>query len=205
MPGVGLEDGSLPDTMEEDFQRKREEMQGVAKDCVVVVDNIPKIGPEKFPKLLSRLTPKFEQVGRMRRDENDKPRLTFVTDEIGSTLGFAFAEYESPEEAQKALIQLHNFQLDRVHCFWACNASDLERLQTVPDEFVPPPPLPVLAADRPNFKSWLLDERGRDQFMVRHGEETSIFWHDHIVKPQLVSYIFIPSLFATSVGAPCCL
>lgn len=189
MPGVGLDSGpeDREQMVDDDFDKKREEMQRVAKDCVVVVDNIPKIGSDKFPRLVSILTTKFESMGRLRRDENDKPRLTFARSDDGSTLGFAFAEYISPEEAHKALALLHNFQLDRHHRFWACTAGDLEILQEVPEEFVPPPQMAITERDRPNFKSWLLDERGRDQFMIRHEDETSIFWHDHIVKPQLVS------------------
>lgn len=169
---------------------KREEMQRVAKDCVLIVDNIPRIGPEKYTKLVSKLTPKFQQSGQMRLDDHNKPRLSFIQANDGSSLGFAFAEYTTPEEARKAMSVLHNFQLDRVHRYWACTAGDLEKLQRMPNEFVPPPPLPVTNAGKPNFKSWLLDGRGRDQFMIRHEDETSIFWHDHIVKPQMVSCIF---------------
>lgn len=178
----GLDQG-----LEEDFNRKREEMQRVAKDCVVVVDNVPKIGAEKFPRLVAKLTPRFEAAGRMRTGENEKPFLEFVQADDGSSLGYAIAEYISPEEAHKAMAQLHNFQLDRNHRFWACTAGDFERLQQMPDEFVPPAALPVTTKDRPNIKSWLLDERGRDQFMIRHQDEASIYWHDHVVKPQLVS------------------
>lgn len=196
MPALGPSDDVAIDTMEEDFKRKREEMQRVAKDCVVVVDNVPKIGSEKYVRLVSKLTPKFEAVGELRRDKNGKPRLTFVQAKDGSTLGFAFAEYTTPEEAYKAMRALHNFQLDRVYKFWACTAGDLERLQSMPEQFVPPPPLPVTVSNRPNFKSWLLDERGRDQFMIRHEDETSIYWNDHIIKPQLVSiFLFVPIIY----------
>lgn len=187
MPGVGP-DGVMPiDSIEDDFMRKKEEMYRVAKDCLVVIDNLPKIGPEKYEKLVNKLTPMFEKSARMRRDEQDAPRLTFVRADNGSTLGFALAEYITPEEAAKAVASLHNFQLDRSHRFWVCTAGELERLQSIKEEFVPPPPLPVTLKNRPNFKSWLLDERGRDQFMIRHNHETSVYWHDHIVKPQLVS------------------
>ncbi|KAI0563719.1 Translation initiation factor eIF3 subunit B [Gracilaria domingensis] len=187
MPGVGPDEVAPIDSIEDDFQRKKEEMRRVAKDCVVVIDNVPKIGPEKYDKLVGKLTPMFEKSARMRRDEQDKPRLTFIRNESGYTLGFAIAEYITPEEAYKAVASLNNFQLDRSHRFWACTAGELERLQHIPEEFVPPPPLPVSLKNRPNFKNWLLDERGRDQFMIRHNHETSVYWHDHIVKPQLVS------------------
>lgn len=187
MPGVGPEAVMPIDSIEDDFMRKKEEMHRVAKDCLVVVDNVPKIGPEKYEKLVKKLKPLFEKSARMRRDDQDASRLTFVRAENGSTLGFAFAEYITPEEAVKAVAALHNFQLDRSHRFWACTAGELERLQGIKEEFVPPPPLPVSLKNRPNFRSWLLDPRGRDQFIIRHNHETSVYWHDHVVKPQLVS------------------
>lgn len=186
MPGIGLEQDGIEALLEEDFEKKRDEMQRVAKDCIVVVDNIPKIGPDKFNRLVTVLTTKFEEVGRMRVDANGKPRVTVAQGGDGSTVGFAFVEYISPEEAHKALVALHNAPLDRHHRFWACTAGDLEKLQEVPSEFVPPKQMAVMK-NRPNYKSWLLDERGRDQFMIRHEDDTSIFWHDHVVKPHMVS------------------
>lgn len=172
--------------LEEDLERKREEMHRVAKDCVLVIDNIPKIGPEKYQKLLSKLSQTFAKCGKLLQSEDGTRRITLVQNADGATVGFAFVEFISPEEAHKAMLSLHNLQFDRAHRFWACTAGDLERLQSVPTTFVPPQ-ASLVSADRPNFKSWLLDERGRDQFLIRHGDTTSIYWHDYIMKPQLVS------------------
>lgn len=174
---------------EEMMQRKRDDMHQFARESVVIVDNIPKIKKDKYTKLVGRLTPKFEEVAAVRKDEDGNPLVTFVTDAEGSTLGFAFAEYADPQQARRAVAALHGLVLDRNHTFWACTASALKELQHVPDEFVPPKPLPVSAADRPNFKSWLLDPRGRDMFMIRDNAVTSVFWHDHVVKPELVSLL----------------
>lgn len=197
--GAVAKDPRLPDVAppkaksqqpdEEAFHRKLEDMRHFAKDSVVVVDNIPKINKDKYTKLVGRLTPKFQEVGELRKDEDGNPMVTFATDSEGSTLGFAFAEYEDPRQAGLAVRALHNQVLDRNHTFWACTASALEELQHVPDQFVPPKPLPIADTEhQPNYKSWLLDERGRDMFMIRNNEVTSVFWHDHVVKPQLVSF-----------------
>lgn len=191
MPAVEMDHMPMPDALEEDFERKREEMQRVAKDCILVVDNIPKTGPEKYQKLFAKLSKTFDKCGRMRQGEDGQPRLLLVRNSDGGTLGYAFVEFVSPEEAHKAMASLHNLQFDVSHRFWVCTAGNMELLQDVPETFVPPQPPPVSTSDRPNFKSWLLDGRGRDQFMIRHEDTTSIFWHDHVVKPQLVSSLSI--------------
>lgn len=187
MPALGPEPVDVMDpSLQEDFTQKREEMQRVAKDCMVVIDNLPKASAEKYARLTAVVTPLFERSAEVCRDEDGKPRVTIVQGDNGSSLGFAFVEYITPEEAQKALSQLHNYQLDKTHRFWACTAGDLQKLQEMSDEFVPPAAVPI-AKDRPDFKNWLLDERTRDQFLIRHEDEMSIYWHDHIIKPQLVS------------------
>ncbi len=196
MVGMVAEHAQGPEALiEDELHPKLEEMRRIAKDSIVVVNNIPKIKKDKYPKLVARLTPKFEDVAKIRRDEDGNSLVSFVTNEEGSTLGFAFAEYQNPEQAHKAVVALHQHILDRNHTFWACTASALEQLQMVPEEFVPPAPLPVATPNQPNYKSWLLDERGRDMFMIRNNEVTSIYWHDHVVKPKLVglnSVRFVP-------------
>lgn len=178
----------MDDVLADDFARKREELRRVAKDCVLVVDNIPKIGQDKYQKLYNKLSQTFEKFGRLQHDASNQPLLSLIQDDaLGQTAGYAFVQFVSPEDAHKAMLALHNLQFDRAHRFWACTAGDLERLQNVKEDFVPPPAPVVTTMDQPNFKSWLLDPRGRDQFMIRHEDTTSIYWHDHIVKPQMVS------------------
>lgn len=179
--------GPTEASLEEDFTWKKEEMRRVAQDCFIIVDNIPKAGADKYNKLVGFVTNKFEKAGRVRKSESGEPRVNVVKDEQGGSTGFATVEYISPEEAQKALHFLHNVNLDRTHRMWACTLTNLKKLQDIPDTFKPPQALPV-TSNRPNYKSWLLDDRGRDQFLIRHEDETSIFWHDHVVKPQLVSF-----------------
>lgn len=174
------------DEQEDMFERKLSEMRQYAKDCVVIVNNIPRIDQDKIPKLMSRVLPKLAGAGEIRKDADDKPCVKFPTDENGRTVGCAFCEFVNPKQAHIAVIKIDGFVLDRNHTFWARTASVFEELQSVPDTFVPPERLPV-SRDRPNYKSWLLDERGRDMFAMRHNEITSVFWNDHIVKPKLVS------------------
>lgn len=75
----------------------------------------------------------------------------------------------------------------------------LGMIEKRPDEIVPPLSSGILIY-RLNFESWLFDERGRDQLMIHHGDKTSIFWHDHIIKTHL-DYAGIIQTDAASVGS----
>lgn len=35
-----------------------------------------------------------------------------------------------------------------------------------------------------NLLTWLTDERGRDQFVVRFGSETEVYWNERLGKPE---------------------
>ncbi len=174
---------------DEELTRKRMMARERRKHCVVVVHNVPVVGPEKYNKLKSRLNTRiFEKSGRVRKDENGEPCIVYPQSPEGGSLGFAFIEYVDPDQAHRAVMDLDNRVLDPKHTFWARTAGDFERLLNVPEEFVPPTPLPAATKDMPNYRSWLLDSRGRDMFLVRHEETTSIYWHDHVVKPSMVSF-----------------
>jgi translation initiation factor 3 subunit B len=177
-----------PPPMEDDFERKHHEMRSVAKDCLVVIDNLPAdVASDKFDKLCEKVYPRFETAGKVARNpDGDTPRILIARDDDGKTLGYAFVEYISPEEAHKAVVALHKSALSKKHVFWVDTAGALEKLQDVPDEFVAPADLTQAVEARHDIKSWLLDSRGRDMFLIRHDKETAVWWNDHITKPQLV-------------------
>jgi translation initiation factor 3 subunit B len=191
--------GDAAPHLEDDFECKHHEMRSVAKDCLVVIDNLPEVPPEKYAKLCDKVFSYFMKAATVARDgESDTPRIVLARDDSGNTLGYAFVEYVSPEEAHKAVISLHNTPLSRKNIFWVDTAGALERLQDVPDIYTPPD-LNIASRDRPDYKSWLLDQRGRDMFMIRHDTNTSIWWHDHVVRPQLVC-LLVFFLLLTSLG-----
>jgi translation initiation factor 3 subunit B len=189
----------VPDApIDDDYERKHHEMRSVAKDCLVVIDNLPEVEPEKYAKLCDKVFPRFEAAGRVARNPNDDtPRIHMAKGSNGWTVGYAFVEYVSPEDAHKAVISLHGTALSKKHVFWVDTAGALERLQDVPDEFTPPSDLTVASRGRADYKSWLLDARGRDMYMIRHDKETTIYWNDHTVKPSIVSFlqVIFPSCF----------
>ena len=102
------------------------------------------------------------------------------------TLGFAFIEYTTAEAALEAIRGMNGHVLDKKHTLRVYAHRDFERLMNHPDEFVPPAPDASASAENP--RDWLLDEHGRDQFVVRHGDETEIWWHDPIAKGRQMVY-----------------
>lgn len=150
---------------------------------VVVVDHIPVTSEDRFQKLSSVLKNVFGQMGTIAEDGLYIP----VDEETKSTKGFAFVEYTTKEAAEQAVKQLHGFRLDKSHVFNVVRFDDFKKVENVPDEYVEVP-LPKIEP-KDNLQSWLLDDRtvkGTDQFVVRQGDTTDIYWNDaHAQKPDL--------------------
>ena len=139
---------------------------------VIVVDNLPQIPEAKFAKLLNVLTKIFSQIGEVREGG-----LLMPQDEATKTsLGYAFIEFATEQQAQSAVEQTNGYKLDKSHIFKVCKFDDFEKYQKVPDEYSAPPPKAF--ARRENTQAWMMDQRGRDQFVCRFGDETQIFWND---------------------------
>ena len=90
--------------------------------------------------------------------------------------GFAFIELGSPQEAQAAREQTHGYALDKKHTFAVSMFDDFEKYGKVPDEYQVPEPKPFQAAE--SIHSWMLDKLGRDQFVIRAGDLTEVYWND---------------------------
>ena len=136
------------------------------------MDNLPQIPEAKFGKLLNVLTKIFTQIGEIREGGMLMPQ----DESTKTSLGYAFVEFANEQQAQSAVEQTDGYKLDKTHIFKVCKFDDFEKYQKVPDEYVAPPPKPF--APRENTQAWMMDQRGRDQFVCRFGDETQIFWND---------------------------
>ena len=106
-----------------------------------------------------------------------------VDEETKMSKGYAFVEYLTAEEATAALEQTDGYKLDRQHVFKVNRLEDFDKYGAVPDEYTVPEEKEFLP--RENLHSWLLDERGRDQFVIRYGDETEVYWNDaHQGRPE---------------------
>jgi len=78
--------------------------------------------------------------------------------------------------ADAALEQTQGYRLDKNHVFQVTKFDDFEKLSKVPDSYIPLEKKEY--KPRENLQSWMMDDRGRDQFVTRWADETEIFWND---------------------------
>lgn len=170
---VMLPEGDDMDIPSDDDEVQEEDVQTDSGfGNVLVVDNLPKVGPEKFDKLTQILTKIFSSVGRIREGGMYHP----VDKETNASKGYAFVEYETPDAARAGRDTLNGYQLDKQHKFATSLFDDFDRLARVPEEWQDPEPKPYEGPA--DLQWWLTDRRGRDQFVVRYGDETEVHWND---------------------------
>jgi translation initiation factor 3 subunit B len=140
-------------------------------ECVLV-DHIPKVDEVKKPKLINVLNKIFSQIGTIMKLE--------MPMKSGVSLGFALIQFQTKESANIAIENVNGYQLDKNHIFSVMPYSELSRLASLSDTYVEPPKREF--QEPPDLKSWLSDESGRDQFVIRHGasnvEETTVSWSE---------------------------
>ncbi|KAG6395119.1 hypothetical protein SASPL_145711 [Salvia splendens] len=90
-----------------------------------------------------------------------------------------------PVEAELAKEKTHGYKLDRSHIFSVNMFYDIEKFLNVPEQWAPPESKPYTPGE--NLQKWLMDEKARDQFVIRAGTDTEVLWNDaRQSKPELV-------------------
>uniref|UniRef100_A0A7S1TCY0 Eukaryotic translation initiation factor 3 subunit B n=1 Tax=Compsopogon caeruleus TaxID=31354 RepID=A0A7S1TCY0_9RHOD len=171
---------------EEEIAEERRRWHERARHSVVVVDKLPKVNEEKFGRLRDYLVKIIQNVASTRADHDP---LTFSMPQgpDGMTYGMAMCTCVSPEDALRLVLQLNGYQFDRAHKLSACTLAEAERVLSLPEIFNPDSiqdRLPQDVSAVPYKKWWLLDPRGRDQYLIRHGDETEIFWFDPVTMSE---------------------
>ncbi|OIT24790.1 eukaryotic translation initiation factor 3 subunit b [Nicotiana attenuata] len=131
---------------------------------ILVVDNLPVVPKEKFEKLEGVVRKIYSQLGVIKEDG-----LWMPVD----------------PEAELSKEKTHGYKLDRSHIFVVNMFDDIEKFLKVPDEWAPPEIKPYVPGE--NLQQWLADEKARDQFVIRAGNDTEVLWNDaRQLKPELV-------------------
>lgn len=146
---------------------------------VVVVDNCPVIGTKKFDRLVAVLRKTFSKWGSI----VDNGLYMPVDEETQKTVGYFFVEYESKEMAQKAVEEGNNKKLDSKHTLRVNLFDDIDEYSNKSD-VMEEPKQSEFNQSVANQTAWLLDDLGRDQFVVRHGDDTDVCWNDPMRRPN---------------------
>ncbi|KAK2798844.1 Translation initiation factor 3 subunit b [Emmonsiellopsis sp. PD_5] len=142
-------------------------------DAFVVIDGLPIVPEENKPRLIKFLLKKLNTVGRTSDDAIFMPM-----NENNMSEGFAFVEYESPEQAIEATKHLHGTPLDKKHTLAVNKLTDIDRYGRegrVDEEYKPPTIEPFKEKD--HLRSWLGDASARDQFAMYRGDKVGVFWN----------------------------
>ncbi|XP_047340878.1 eukaryotic translation initiation factor 3 subunit B-like [Impatiens glandulifera] len=139
---------------------------------IIVVDNLPIVPKEKFDKLEGVIRKIYGQIGVIKENGLWMP----IDPNTQKTLGYCFIEYNLPQEAEVAREKTNNYKLDRSHIFAVNMFDDIEKFMKVPDEWAPPESKPYEPGE--NLQQWLADEKARDQFVIRAGNDTEVLWND---------------------------
>lgn len=179
------DNGSYDSDEEIDFSDLKEQYdvrleQGL--DAFVVVDGLPVVPEDSKPKLVKFLVKQLNKAGKVKEDGFFMP----VNDK-GMTDGYAFVEYQTPQQAIAATKQLHGTAIDRKHTFAINKITDVERYGRegrIDDEYQPPKIDDF--TEKEHLRWWLGDSNSRDQFVMLRGDNVGVFWNKKKDPPENV-------------------
>jgi translation initiation factor 3 subunit B len=136
-------------------------------DTIIVVDNAPKVKPDRLAKLENVLTRVFSKFGNVLNQFHPM-------DENELSKGYFFMEFANREQTEQAVKAGNGYKLDKSHVFIVNHFSDFDKYRNLPEEWEPPTKEEY--KEMGNLKSWLLDQDCNDQFAVIHagGTKTAV-------------------------------
>lgn len=154
---------------------------------VLVIDNLPRIDAAKEDKLLAVLRKNVFAPA----SATLKPGGTyFPRDPADSqSLGYAFFEFASADQADAVYRAAHNYRLDKSHVLFAIRFGDFERLdENAADDDTYKEPAVEPHVEREYLKGWLGDAAARDQFVFMSNTVTNVCWGPRTGRPMEVAY-----------------
>lgn len=151
-------------------------------DAFVVADGLPVVPQDSKPKLVKYLVKLLNKAGKVKEDGFFMP----VNDK-GMTEGYAFVEYQTPQQAIAATKHVHGTAIDRRHTFAINKITDVERYgrEGRIDEKYQPPKIDDFT-EKEHLRWWLADPNSRDQFVMLRGDGVGVFWNKKKDAPENV-------------------
>ena len=150
-------------------------------DTFVIVDGLPKVPEDSKQKLIQFILRKLTTAGKTSEDLVFMP----LNEETNMTEGYAFVEYEAPEQAVAAVKLLNGTPLDKKHTMAVNKLTDIERFGRegrVDDEYRAPQMEEFQEKD--HLRWWLADNEGRDQFVLYRADNVGVYWNEKDDSPE---------------------
>jgi len=188
LPDILEEVSSSPDGCSEttlDLKPRYPALRGTFETSVIITNlpKVPQLKVEKLTKVILRLVSKIGTLSCCK--DNGFTGVHLPCDEkTNTTLGFAFVDYATQEDAAKAVDALQNYDFDKNHSLKVTLYTRAIQLKGILEEsFTQPEPPPFV--EKPNTSSWLEDPSQRDQFVIRFSRETVVHWSDGRHEPSV--------------------
>ncbi|KAJ3332456.1 Translation initiation factor 3 subunit b [Blyttiomyces sp. JEL0837] len=152
--------------------------EGNKFDTVIIIDGAPIVDASKQKRLEDHMKNKFKNIGTI------KELVMPFDPKTERSQGFLFMEFERPEEAALAVKYGDGLALDTKHTLSVNLFEDYEKIMKIPDTFVEPVIAPF--EEKPHLRSWLIDDKARDQWVLMKGEDVGIYWNNKSEQPDLV-------------------
>ncbi|MCJ1349004.1 Translation initiation factor 3 subunit b [Peltigera leucophlebia] len=163
-----------------DLQAQYEVRLEQGLDAFVVIDGLPVVEEDRRQKLIKVLLKRLNTVGKTKEDAVFMP-----LNEKNMTEGFAYVEYETPEQAIAATKALHGTPFDKKHTLAVNKITDIERYGRegrVDDEYHPPHIEEF--QEKEHLRWWLGEPNGRDQFVMYKGDSVGVYWNRKKEPPE---------------------
>jgi len=144
----------LPDVLD---QRPNE---SDSLDTVIIVDNVPVVGPDRLEKLKTIIRKVFSKFGNVVNE--------YYPEENGKTKGYIFLEFSNSSDASNAIKTANGYKLDKSHTFVVNSFSDFDKYKNVSPEWNPPAKEEYKEVC--NLKSWLLEPDSNDQYSIIYAQ-----------------------------------
>ncbi|KAI8850502.1 eukaryotic translation initiation factor eIF2A-domain-containing protein [Chytridium lagenaria] len=125
-------------------------------ESIVVIDGIPVFEESKQDRFIDFLKTKLKNMGTVK-----SAYVPFNSQK--NNKGYIFVEFETPEQANLCVkATVDGLVLDKKHTAFVNRFDDIDHYLGLEEEYIPP----VIEAfrEKEHLRSWLLDEKSRDQW-----------------------------------------